>query len=57
MKSHGIPRLARRTFITDSGMETTLLFHRGIELPYFAAFVLLDTAEGVQTLRDYYPRP
>ena len=25
MKSHGIPRLARRTFITDSGMETTLL--------------------------------
>jgi homocysteine S-methyltransferase len=35
-------------------METTLIFHQGIELPHFAAFVLLDSAEGRQQLKQYY---
>jgi hypothetical protein len=30
-----------RLFITDGGLETTLIFHEGLELPDFAAFVLL----------------
>ena len=33
-------------FLTDGGMETTLIFHEGIELPHFAAFVLLDRRRG-----------
>jgi S-methylmethionine-dependent homocysteine/selenocysteine methylase len=41
-------------FLTDGGLETTLIFHRGIELPLFAAFPLLDHAEGRATLRDYF---
>jgi S-methylmethionine-dependent homocysteine/selenocysteine methylase len=35
-------------------METTLIFHHGLELPEFAAFVLLDEESGVQALRDYF---
>ena len=41
-------------FLTDGGMETTLIFHDGIDLPHFAAFVLLDTAEGREQLKPYY---
>jgi homocysteine S-methyltransferase len=40
--------------ITDGGMETTLIFKQGLELPHFAAFVLLDDPEGVEALRVYY---
>lgn len=41
-------------FVTDGGIETDLIFRRGVDLPHFAAFVLLDTAEGRSALRDYY---
>jgi homocysteine S-methyltransferase len=47
-------QLSGSTFITDGGMETTLIFHSGLDLPDFAAFVLLDDPEGVQALRAYY---
>jgi S-methylmethionine-dependent homocysteine/selenocysteine methylase len=41
-------------FITDGGMETTLIFKQGLDLPHFAAFVLLDDPDGVEALRAYY---
>jgi S-methylmethionine-dependent homocysteine/selenocysteine methylase len=47
-------QLSGSTFITDGGMETTLIFHNGLDLPEFAAFVLLDEPEGVEALRAYY---
>ena len=40
----------RRLFLTDGGLETTLIFHNGIELPHFAAFDLLRDREGRRTL-------
>jgi homocysteine S-methyltransferase len=40
--------------VTDGGLETDLIFNRGIDLPGFAAFPLLDSAEGRAELRDYY---
>ena len=43
-----------RLFLTDGGLETTLVFHRGIDLPLFAAFPLLDSGEGRAALRDYF---
>ena len=43
-------------FMTDGGLETTLIFHEGVELPYFAAFTLLETADGTEQLRRYYRR-
>lgn len=41
-------------FITDGGIETTLIFREGLELPVFAAFYLLKTEQGTQALRKYY---
>ena len=43
-----LPQLGHRIFLTDGGMETTLIFLQGVELPEFAAITLMDNAEGVQ---------
>ena len=51
---HHLPQLTPQTFITDGGLETTLVFHHGYELPEFAAFDLLTNPEGCDVLRDYY---
>ena len=42
------------SFVTDGGLETWLIFQEGIELPSFAAFVLLADDEGRAALRRYY---
>lgn len=49
-----VPELGGTTCVTDGGMETTLLFHRGIELPCFATFPLLAAPEGSDELRRYF---
>jgi S-methylmethionine-dependent homocysteine/selenocysteine methylase len=49
-----LPQLDGDIFITDGGMETTLIFHQGIDLPEFASFVLLDDPAGLDALRAYY---
>ncbi len=51
---HDLPQRRGGIFLTDGGMETTLIFHEGIALPHFAAFVLLDSAEGRASLKKYY---
>ena len=42
------------SYVTDGGIETDLIFNRGIDLPEFAAFPLLETEDGRAALRDYY---
>jgi homocysteine S-methyltransferase len=49
-----LPQLDGDLFLTDGGIETSLIFHQGLDLPEFAAFVLLDDDEGVDQLRSYY---
>ena len=49
-----LPQLEHRPFLTDSGLETTLIFKEGIDLPSFAAFVLLETSDGRRRLRSYF---
>lgn len=51
-----LPQLGTRIFLTDGGLETTLVFHEQMELPHFAAFDLLRTTEGRQTLVEYFER-
>lgn len=51
-----LPQLGDRIFLTDGGIETTLIFHDGLDLPWFAAFHLLKDAEGTRALKDYYRR-
>ena len=46
--------MARWRHVTDGGLETDLIFHRGVDLPEFAAYPLVWTDEGRATLRDYY---
>jgi S-methylmethionine-dependent homocysteine/selenocysteine methylase len=41
-------------YVTDGGLETDLIFNRGIDLPEFASFPLLGTAGGRSVLTDYY---
>lgn len=40
--------------LTDSGLETWLVFHRSIDLPDFAAFPLLDDPAGRELLTEYF---
>jgi homocysteine S-methyltransferase len=51
-----LPQLEHRPFLTDGGLETALIFNEGIELPLFAAFVLLETSDGRRRLRRYFER-
>jgi S-methylmethionine-dependent homocysteine/selenocysteine methylase len=49
-----LPQLDGGLFLTDGGIETVLIFHEKLELPYFAAFHLLRDASGRAALRKYY---
>lgn len=53
---NNLPQLADGLFLTDGGIETTLVFQEGFELPYFAAFHLMANERGQNALRDYYRR-
>jgi S-methylmethionine-dependent homocysteine/selenocysteine methylase len=49
-----LPQLAGGLFLSDGGLETSLIYLEGVELPQFAAFVLLQGAAGRARLRRYY---
>ena len=49
-----LPQLGDQTFMTDGGMETTLIFHDAVDLPHFAAFDLLRRPGGRGKTKDYY---
>jgi S-methylmethionine-dependent homocysteine/selenocysteine methylase len=51
---NALPQLDGSLFLTDGGIETTLIFHEGLELPDFAAFHLLKTELGRAALRRYF---
>jgi S-methylmethionine-dependent homocysteine/selenocysteine methylase len=49
-----LPQLDGGLFLTDGGIETVLIFQKGIDLPLFAAFDLLKDEAGTETVRRYY---
>lgn len=49
-----LPQLDGGLFLTDGGLETTLVFHDGLDLPLFAAFDQLKNEAGERRLRRYY---
>ena len=53
MRSTPLPQLDR-PFLTDAGLETDILFNRGIDLPHFASISLLQSEDGRQALDDYF---
>ena len=54
MYRNRLPQASNNLFLTDGGIETTLIFHEGLELPDFAAFHLLGSDEGVAALQKYF---
>jgi S-methylmethionine-dependent homocysteine/selenocysteine methylase len=51
---NALPQLNGGSFLTDGGLETTLVFLEGIDLPCFAAFPLAISDEGRATLERYF---
>jgi S-methylmethionine-dependent homocysteine/selenocysteine methylase len=51
---NALPQLGGDLFLADGGIETTLIFHDKLELPDFAAFDLLKSAEGTAAIRKYF---
>jgi S-methylmethionine-dependent homocysteine/selenocysteine methylase len=51
---HDLPQLSGDLFITDGGLETTLIFREGLQLPDFAAFDLLRHDAGDRALQKYF---
>ncbi len=49
-----LPQLSGDLFLTDGGIETTLIFHDGLDLPEFAAFDLLKNTKDLKILRRYF---
>jgi S-methylmethionine-dependent homocysteine/selenocysteine methylase len=49
-----LPQLGDDPFLTDGGMETTLIFQEGHDLPHFAAYDLLARDGGEDALRRYF---
>jgi homocysteine S-methyltransferase len=53
---NALPQLSGEVFLTDSGLETDLIFNAGFDLPEFAAFVLVDDTRGTAALEAYFRR-
>ena len=51
---NALPQLGGDLFLTDGGIETTLIFNERLQLPYFVAFHLFETPEGEAALRTYF---
>ncbi|MEH6451923.1 MAG: homocysteine S-methyltransferase family protein [Psychromonas sp.] len=49
-----LPQLGKRLFACYTGMDTDLLYNRGIDLPDFASYPLLSNPEHKNILREYY---
>jgi S-methylmethionine-dependent homocysteine/selenocysteine methylase len=53
---NNLPQLTDGIFLTDSGLETTLIYLENLELPEFTAFPLLEDERGFRAMRDYFRR-
>lgn len=51
-----LPQLSSDIFLTDGGLETSLIFHEGLDLPEFAAFDLLKDNQGYEALYEYFQK-
>ncbi|RKX34105.1 MAG: homocysteine S-methyltransferase, partial [Verrucomicrobia bacterium] len=51
---NALPQLSGELFLCDAGIETDLIFNRGIEIREFAAHTLLSDEEGREALSNYF---
>jgi homocysteine S-methyltransferase len=50
----GLPQLGGGLYLTDAGLETDLIFNKGIEIREFAAHTLLPDSAGREALANYF---
>ena len=48
-----LPQLRGGLFLSDAGIETDLMFNKGIDIPEFAAHTLLASPSGRKVVADY----
>ncbi len=53
---NALPQLDGKLFLTDGGLETTLVFIDKIDLPHFSSIHMMKTPEGRDRLRAYFRR-
>ncbi len=53
MYRNNLPQLNGKPFLTDGGLETTLVFQDEFDLPLFAAFTLLKSPDGRAAIDRY----
>ena len=53
-RSSRLPQLTGAPFLTDAGVETDLIFNRGMPIRAFAAHTLLPDPEGRAALAEYF---
>lgn len=51
---HALPQLHGQPVLTDGGLETSLLFHHGVELPEFCSFPALEHEAGRAAVEAYF---
>jgi S-methylmethionine-dependent homocysteine/selenocysteine methylase len=44
----------RAAWLADGGLETSMIYHEGFNLPHFAAFTLLETTAAREALERYF---
>lgn len=49
-----LPHETDALFVTDAGFETSMLFHKGFDMPYFAFYPMLETDEGRAAMHAYF---
>ncbi len=51
---NALPQLGGDMYLTDAGLETDLIFNKGIEIREFAAHTLLPDTTGCEAMAQYY---
>ena len=51
---NALPQLSGGLFLNDAGLETDIIFNKGVEIREFAAHTLLPDPAGRQVLADYF---
>lgn len=49
-----LPQLSGDLFLNDAGLETDIIFNRGVDIPEFAAHTLLPDPAGREVLTTYF---
>ena len=49
-----LPQLSGGFFLTDAGLETDIIFNKGVQIREFAAHTLLSQSSGRQIIKEYF---